>query len=71
MPQEPWHPTKGAKPDRVILLNCGKVRTHASWKTAKTWESFNNQGKKLFLLSDELWLIANSSESFAKGACQE
>ena len=24
MPQEPWHPGKGAKPDRVIQLDLGK-----------------------------------------------
>ena len=59
MPQEPWHPGKGAKPDCVIQLNCGEVRTHASYKTTRTWENFNNQGTKLILLSDKLWLIAH------------
>ena len=44
MPQEPWHPGKGAKPDHVIQLNCGEVRTHASYKTTRTWENFNNRG---------------------------
>ena len=30
MPQEPWHPRKGANPDPVIPLNYGEVRTHTS-----------------------------------------
>ena len=33
MPQEPWHPRKGAEPDSVIQLNCREVRTHVSYKT--------------------------------------
>ena len=44
---------KDAKPDRVIQLNCGKVHTHASYKTTRTWENFNNRGKKMILLSDK------------------
>ena len=56
MPQEPWHPGKDAKPDCVIQLSCREVRTHASYKTTRAWENFNNQGTKLILLSDELWL---------------
>ena len=67
MPQEPWRPGKGTKPDRVIQLKCGEVRTHASYKTTRTWEKFNNEGTKIILLSDELWLIANNSKSFANG----
>ena len=59
MPQELWHPGKDAKLDRVIQLNCGEVRTHAS---------FNNRGTKLILLSDELWSIANNSKSFTNGS---
>ena len=65
MPQEPWHPGKGAKPDCVIQLYFGKVRTHASYKTTRTWENFNNRETKMILFSDELWLIANNSKSFA------
>ena len=65
MPQEPWHPGKGAKLDRVIQLNCGKVRSHATYKTTRTWENFGNRGTKMVLLSDELWLIANNSKDFA------
>ena len=42
MPQESWHPGKEANPDHIIQLNCGKVRTHASYKTTKTWGNFNN-----------------------------
>ena len=64
MPQEPWHPGKDAKPDRIIQLNCGEVCTHASYKTTRTWENFNNQGTKKILLSDELWLIASNSKNF-------
>ena len=29
---------KGAKPDCVIQLNCGKVHTHASYETTRTGE---------------------------------
>ena len=43
MPQEPSHPGMGAKSDHVIQLNCGEVHTHASYKTTRTWENFNNQ----------------------------
>ena len=68
MLQEPWHPGKGAKPDRVIQLNCREVRTHASYKATRTWENFNNQGTKMILLSDELWLIDNNSEGFGNGS---
>ena len=68
MPQEPWRPGKGAKPYCVIQLNCGEVRTHASYKTTRTWENFNNWETKMILLSDELWVIANNSKSFANGS---
>ena len=68
MPQELWHPGKDAKLDRVIQLNCGEVRTHASYKATRTWENFNNRGTKMILLSDELWSIANNSKSFANGS---
>ena len=57
MPQEPWHPGKGAKPDSIIQLNCVELRTHASCKTSR--------GTKMILLSDKLWSIANNSKSFA------
>ena len=48
MPQEPCHrnPGKGAKPDHVIQVNCGELRTHASYKTTRTRENFNNRGTK-------------------------
>ena len=42
MTQESGHPGKGAKPDCVIQLNCGEARTHARYKTTRTWENFNN-----------------------------
>ena len=67
MPQEPWHLGKGAKRDRVIQLYCGEVHTHATFKRTRTWENFNNLGKKMILLSDELWLRANNSNIFANG----
>ena len=54
MPQKPCHRGKDTKPDRVIQLNCGKVRTHASYKATRTWENFNNRGTKMILFSDEL-----------------
>ena len=68
MPQEPWHPGKDAKPDRVIQVNSGKVLTHASYKATRIWENFNNRGTKMILLSDEVWSIANNSKSFANGS---
>ena len=68
MPQEPWHPGKGVELDCVIQLNCGEVCTHVNYKTTRTWEDFNNQGTKIILLSDELWLISNNSKSFANGS---
>ena len=68
MPQEPWHPGKDAKPDHVIQLNCGEVRTHANYKTTRTWENFNHGGTKMILLSNELGSIANNSKSFANGS---
>ena len=68
MPEEHWHPGKGAKPDRVIQLSCGEVCTHVSYKTTRTWESFNNRGTKIILLLDELWFITNNCKSFANGS---
>ena len=67
-PQKSWQPEKDAKPDHVIQLNCGEVCTHASYKTTRTWENFNNQGTKMILLLDKLWPIANNSQSFANGS---
>ena len=63
-----WHPGKGVKPDHVIQFNCGAVHTHGNYKITRTWENFNNQGTKMILLSDELWLIANNSKSFTNGS---
>ena len=56
MPQEPWHPGNGAKPDCVIQLSYGEVHTHASYKTTRTWDKFNSWGTAVILLSDELYL---------------
>ena len=67
MPEKPWHSCKSAKPDH-IQLNCREVRTHASYKTTRTWENFNRQGTKMIFLSVELWLIANNSNSFENGS---
>ena len=65
-PREPWHHGKDAKWDHFIQLICGEGRTHTSFKTTKTWESVNNQGTKMSLLSYKLWLIANNSENFPR-----
>ena len=66
MPEEHCHPGKGAKPDRVIQHSCGEVCTQVSYKTTRTWESFNNRGTKMILLLDKLWLKAN--KYFANGS---
>ena len=68
VPQEPWHPGKDAKADRVMQLNCREVHTHASYKATKTCENFNNRGRKVILFSDELWSIVYNSKSFANGS---
>ena len=68
MPQEPWHPGKDVKVDRVVQLSCGEVCTHASYKATRTWENFDSRGTKLILLSDKLGSIANNSKSFANGS---
>ena len=68
MPQEPLHRGEGAKIGRIIQLNCGEVCTHASYKTTRTWENFNNGGTKMILLSDEPWLISNNYKSFVDGS---
>ena len=65
MPQEPRHFGKDAKPGCAIQHNFGKVHTDASHQNNRTWENFNNQGTKMILLSDELWLIAKNLKSFA------
>ena len=65
IPQEPWQPGKGAKPDHMIHLNCREVCTYSSFKTTRTWENFNDRGTKMILLSGKPWLIANNSKSFA------
>ena len=46
MPQEPWHPGEGTKLDRVILLNCGEVRTHAKLQNNKNMEEFQQLRNK-------------------------
>ena len=50
--------------DQVAQLNCWELRTHASNKSTRTQEKFNNQGTKMIFLSDKLWLVANNSKSF-------
>ena len=55
MPQEPWHSGKSAKLDYIVQLNFGGW-IHASYNTTKAWENVINQGTKMILLSDELWL---------------
>ena len=32
MPQEPWHPGRGAKSDHIIQFNCGEKGTHVNLK---------------------------------------
>ena len=59
-----------AKPDHIIQLNCSKVHTHVSCKTTRTQESSNHRGTKMFLLSDELWLITNNSKKIANRVSQ-
>ena len=58
-----WNYATGTFPDileRVLKsialskINCGEVHTHASYKTTRTWENFNNRGTKMILLSDKL-----------------
>ena len=70
IPQEPWHPGKGAKPDCVIQLDCVEMRTHASYKTTKTWENFNNPGTKMILLSDERRLIVKTPRDLRTGVSE-
>ena len=63
MSQELWLPGKCTKPDRIIQLNWGEEHTHASYKI--TMRNFNIWETKMILLSDELWLIAINTKSFA------
>ena len=53
-----------AKPVRVIQLNCGEVRTHASCKTTRTRESFIHRGTKCssFQTNYDYELITNNYE---------
>ena len=64
-PQVPQHPGKGTESDRIIQLNCGEVHTHASYKTIRKWENFNNRGTKIILRLDKLWLIVTNFKGFA------
>ena len=57
-------------PNQIALSSCGEVCTHASYKTTRTWENFNNWGTKIILFPDELWLSASKSKSFVKGISQ-
>ena len=50
MPQEPWNPGKGNKPDCIIQHNYEEVRTHENCKTTRTWECFDNREAKLTFL---------------------
>ena len=64
-PHEPWPIGKGALLDCIIQVDSREVHIHASYKTTRTWEKFNNHRTKMIFLSDELWLIANNFKSFA------
>ena len=46
MPQEPWHPGKGARLDHIIQLNCGEVCTHVSYKRTRAWENLLRKEQK-------------------------
>ena len=37
---------KDDKPDRVIQLNCGEVRTNASYKATRTWRTSTTEEQK-------------------------
>ena len=39
--------------------------THPSCKITETWESFNNRGTKIYLVSDDLRFTANNSQEFS------
>ena len=54
IPQKPWHPGRGAKPDCIIHLNCREVCIHASHKTIRKWESFNNRGTNMVFLTQTI-----------------
>ena len=45
IPQEPWHPESSSS---MIFLTNREVRTSASWKTARTEESFDHQEEEYF-----------------------
>ena len=62
MPEEPWHPRKGAKSDQVMQLNCLEVikqpEHKRTWTTEEqNWFSFQKNYKSK--------QIANNSKSFA------
>ena len=52
----------------LTLSNLSVGKCAPMQATTRTWENFSNRGTKMILLSDELWLIANSSNSFANGS---
>ena len=65
MPQEPWHPRKGAKPDRVIQSTAGKC---ASMQVINQPEHGRTSTIDEEKWSSQLWSIANNSKSFANGS---
>ena len=48
MPQEPWHPGKGAKQDRVIQVNCGKCAPMQVTKQPERGRTSTTVEQKLF-----------------------
>ena len=43
MPQEPWHPGKGAKPSHILQLNCGEVVDLMVWTYDLTRKDMPNK----------------------------
>ena len=66
MPQEPWHPGKGAKPDHVIQLIAGNCAPMQVIKQPEHGRTSTTDKQKLIIFSDKLWLIANNSNSLSR-----
>ena len=63
---EPYHrnpDTLERMPNRIVLSNStARKCAPKQYKTMRIWESFNHQGTKMSLLSDELWLITSPKD---------
>ena len=63
IPQKCWQPGKDATPDQIIqstVVKCAPMQV-----VNQSMGQLQQQGTKMSLLSDELWLITNNSKSFA------